>query len=100
MLKDEIPHDIIDKYGITLMILFGSYGDGTNNKFSDLDIGYLSKELLSRTDELELLEDLVVYYQKGDLDLVDLKKATPALKLEVANKGKLIYGTAEEFLKF
>lgn len=96
----EIPSEIIEKYGINLLVLFGSYADGTNRQDSDLDLAFLSKEILSLDKEYTLLEEMVGYYRKGNLDLINLRKATPALKLEVANKGKLLYGTEEDFLNF
>ncbi len=98
--KNKIPYDIIKKYEISLLIIFGSYADGSNNCYSDLDLAYLSKVLLHKKTELALLEDLIKYYQKGELDLVDLSKASPTLKLEVANKGILVYGLEEDLLNF
>lgn len=98
--KKDIPSGIIEKYGISLLMLFGSYADGSNHPNSDLDLAYLSKDILSRERELTLLEELLKHYQKNELDLVNLRKASPALKLEVATKGKLIYGTEVELLSF
>lgn len=95
---DNISEKIINKYGITLLIVFGSFAEGTTHKDSDFDLAYMSRDLLTKETELILLEDLIKYYRKGDID--NLKKATPPLKLEVASKGKLIYGTEEDFLKF
>lgn len=97
---NKVPYDIIKKYGITLLILFGSYADGSSNHYSDLDLAFQSDELLYKEQELNLLEDLIQYYQKSELDLINLSKATPTLKLEVAEKGALIYGKEEEFLNF
>jgi len=97
---NKVPYDIIKKYGITLLILFGSYADGSSNHYSDLDLAFQSDELLYKEQELNLLEDLIQYYQKSELDLINLSKATPTLKLEVAKKGALIYGKEEEFLNF
>lgn len=98
--KEVIPIDIIKKYKIKLLVLFGSYADKSNKPDSDLDLAYTSEGLLKKEEELSLLQDLVSFYQKGDLDLVDLKKASPTLKLEIANKGKLLYGSEEDFLNF
>jgi len=98
--KKDIPSEIIEKYGISLLMLFGSYADGSYLPDSDLDLAYLSKDILSRERELTLLEELLKHYQKNELDLVNLRKASPALKLEVATKGKLIYGTEVELLSF
>ncbi|MEJ6952369.1 type VII toxin-antitoxin system MntA family adenylyltransferase antitoxin [Natronospora cellulosivora (SeqCode)] len=98
--QKEVPLDIIKKYKIKLLVLFGSYADNSNKPDSDLDLAYISEDLLNKDEELSLLHDLISFYQKGELDVVDLTKASPTLKLEVANKGKLLYGSGEEFLKF
>ncbi len=98
--EQGLPLEIINNYRLSLLFLFGSYADESNNHNSDLDLGYLSKELLDKKRELELLEDLIEFYQKGEIDLVDLRKASPALKLEIALKGKPIYGSPEELLEF
>ena len=45
-MKTEIPSEITEKYGINLLVLFGSYADGTNRQDSDLDLAFLSKEIL------------------------------------------------------
>ncbi|MTI59551.1 MAG: nucleotidyltransferase domain-containing protein [Firmicutes bacterium] len=100
LFNDSISEEIINKYGITLLIVFGSFAEGTTHKDSDLDLGYMSRDLLTKETELTLLEDLIKHYKNGDIDLVNLKKAVPPLKLEIASKGKLIYGTEEDFLKF
>ncbi|MDI3548719.1 MAG: uncharacterized protein PWR10_2371 [Halanaerobiales bacterium] len=100
MYQDKIPFQIIDKYSIELLLLFGSYADNTSHQNSDLDLGYMSKEILTREKELDLLTELMQFYQKGDIDLVDLKKATPALKVEIANRGKLLYGREDVLLNF
>ncbi|MDY6820548.1 MAG: nucleotidyltransferase domain-containing protein [Deferribacterota bacterium] len=97
---DNIAEEIINKYGITLLVVFGSFAEGTTHKDSDLDLGYMSSNLLTKETELSLLGDLIKYYKRSNIDLVNLKKATPTLKLEVACKGRLIYGTEEDFLRF
>ncbi|MFI5360291.1 MAG: nucleotidyltransferase family protein, partial [Halanaerobiales bacterium] len=67
-MKTEIPSEIIEKYGINLLVLFGSYADGTNRQDSDLDLAFLSKEILSLDKEHTLLEEMIGYYRKGNLD--------------------------------
>jgi len=96
----NVPADIIKKYEINLLIIFGSYVDGSNTDNSDLDLAYMSKILLGQKEELCLLEDMVKHYRIGRLDLINLRKASPTLKYEVSTKGKLLYGTEIDFLKF
>ena len=99
-MKLEQPLKIITKYNIKLLVVFGSFGTEYMTKDSDLDLGYLSEELLSQEQELQLLQDLIKFYQRSNIDLVNLRKATPGLKFEIARKGRVIFEQKEEFLEF
>lgn len=96
----EAPNTIIDKYNIELFVVFGSYANNENNQDSDLDLGYKSSNFLTKSEEIELLNELSQFYQHLDIDLVNLAKAKPVLKIEIAKKGKLLYGNQEKFDKF
>ena len=96
----KVPSAIIEKYNIELFIVFGSYAENKNNPGSDLDLAFKSSINLGQQKEIEFLNELSRFYQRGDLDLVNIEKAEPVLKVEIANKGKLLYGSAEEFEKF
>lgn len=96
----EVPAAIIEKYNIVLFILFGSYAENMNKPGSDLDLAYKSSELLAEEKEIELLNELSNFYQRGDIDLVNLSKAEPVLKVEVAKKGRLLYGSEKMFEEF
>ncbi|SDJ36058.1 Predicted nucleotidyltransferase [Halanaerobium congolense] len=96
----EVPTNIINKYNIELFVVFGSYADDNNKKGSDLDLGYKCSEFLTESEKMELLNELSQFYQRADIDLVNLTKAEPILKVEIAKKGKLLYGSEEKFEKF
>jgi uncharacterized protein len=98
MIDIKVPLKIIKKYRIKLFLIFGSYADERSNKDSDLDLAYLSEELINYQEEMNLLRELIFFYQRDDIDLVNIRKATPSLKMEIANKAKLIYGTEEDLL--
>ena len=96
----EVPTVIIDKYNIELFVVFGSYANNKNKQGSDLDLGYKCSVLLTESEEIELLNELSQFYKRVDIDLVNLTKAEPILKVEIAKKGKLLYGSEEKFEKF
>jgi len=96
----EVPTSIIDKYNIELFVVFGSYADDNNKQGSDLDLGFKCSEFLTESEEMELLNELSQFYKRADIDLVNLNKAEPILKVEIAKKGKLLYGSEEKFEKF
>lgn len=96
----KVPEAIIEKYNIDLFIVFGSYAENMNKPESDLDLAYKSSEILADEKEIELLNELSNFYQRGDIDLVNLNKAEPVLKVEVAKKGRLLYGSEKKFEEF
>jgi predicted nucleotidyltransferase len=96
----ELPEAVINKYNIELFIVFGSYAENINNSRSDLDLAYKSSSILSEEKEVELLNELSEFYQRGDIDLINLVKAEPVLKVEIAKKGRLLYGSEEKFEEF
>ena len=96
----DVPKVIIDKYNIELFILYGSYAEGKNKPGSDLDLAFKSSTNLKQQTEIELLNELSNFYQRGDIDLVNVNKADPVLKVEIAKNGKLLYGSQEDFDRF
>ena len=57
---NEIPYQIINKYNIKLLILFGSTGTKFERKDSDLDLAFLSENMLTEEEEYNMLSDLQV----------------------------------------
>lgn len=96
----EVPKVIIEKYNIELLIVFGSYAQDKNQPGSDLDLAFKSSHSLNQSREVELLNELSNFYQRGDIDLVNINKAEPVLKVEIAKNGKLLYGSQEDFDRF
>lgn len=100
MKKITIPEQIIKKYRIKLLVLFGSTGTDFEREDSDLDLGYLTGEGLAVDKQLALLHDLTTFYRCSGIDLVNLRQATPGLKLAIAHNGRVLFGTEEDFLDF
>ena len=90
-MKKERLNEIAEKYNIELLVYFGSYGTEFYNNASDIDIAFLSAEHLSIQEKLELLEDLIHYHKKSEIDLVDLRTADPVLRHEIAVNGRVLY---------
>jgi len=92
--------NIIKKYNLELLVTFGSFQTNRFQKQSDLDIGYISKRNLTMDEKISLLSALVFYFQKDNIDLVNLKKASPLLAYEVACNGRILFETKNRFLLF
>src|SRR5690554_1819213 len=92
--------DIVEKFNLRLLIVFCSFGTKQYTERSDIDLGYLAKNPLQTEDEISLLQELVFYFQKDRIDLVNLHQADPLLLYEVANKGRALYEKEDAFLHF
>lgn len=83
--------DIAEEYDILLFVYFGSYRTEFYNDESDIDIAYLSSCQLSSDKQIKLLEELIKYHRKCEIDLVNLRTAEPLLKHEIAVNGRVFY---------
>ena len=87
--------DIAEKYDIIFLVYFGSYQTEYYNEDSDIDIAYLAANNETSQTKMLLMEDLIKYHRKSEIDLVDLKKAEPILKYEIASNGRVLYEKKE-----
>ena len=92
--------DIIEKYHIKLLVVFGSYGTERFRPDSDIDVAYESRVNLSCNEEMQLLSDLMMYFKRDKIDLVNLAKAVPLLMYEIACNSRPLYEEGESYLMF
>jgi predicted nucleotidyltransferase len=83
--------DIASEYDISFFVYFGSYQTDYYNEDSDIDIAFLAQKDMTAQEQLKLLEELIKYHRKSEIDLIDLRKACPILRYEVALNGRAIY---------
>jgi predicted nucleotidyltransferase len=76
---------------LQLVVLFGSTARGVRRQQSDLDVGILGDEPL---DLVDLTNQVICLTHINDVDLVDLRRASPLLAMEVARHGRLLYERA------
>lgn len=86
---------IVKKYNIELLVYFGSFQTEYYNKESDIDIAFLTAGTIKIDDQISLLEDLIRFHRKSEIDLIDLRRADPVLRYEVALNGKVLYEKEE-----
>lgn len=87
--------EIACSYKIDFLVYFGSYQTKYYNSESDIDIAFLSSELLDNDKRVNLLEELILYHRKSEIDLVDLRTAEPVLRYEIAKNGRVLYEKEE-----
>ena len=84
-------NELVQKYGIKLLYVFGSYAKGSNNKNSDIDIAVLVDDNYKPMYKLYMIGDLTSIFKRDDIDLVILNGASPVLRHQVIKYGKIIY---------
>ncbi len=87
---------------LKLIILFGSQATGNAGKTSDTDIAVLGDRPLTLDERSELEEKYANRFSVSEemIDLVDLSIAPPILRYQVAQSGKLLHGSEEDFIRF
>lgn len=94
--------EIAKKYGLSLIILFGSKARDPISEKSDLDIAvWFDSGNPGEEVEEAILNVFINLLKRERIDLVILKLANPLLQFEVASKGRVLYEKEEgEFNRF
>ncbi len=84
--------EISKKYDLLMLVLFGSYSKNMQNKNSDVDLAFLSKENFDEKKYFNLRNEILDVLIINKLDLIDLKKTCDLLiKKEIFKEGICIY---------
>lgn len=89
-LKNAFP-TFAEQYGIELAVLFGSQASRKIHKKSDVDIAVLTTKYLSPGELARLTFVLSHSFKIAQLELLDLRKATPLLLQQIALKSVVLY---------
>ena len=79
---------IFEEEGLRLVILFGSAASGKTHRGSDIDIAFLFEESV---DVLERTNTVLRLLHNDNVDVIDLRRASPLLKFSVVKEGKLLF---------
>jgi len=89
---------LLEEKRLRLVILFGSAASGKTHRNSDIDIAFLFEKSV---DILELTNTVIRLLHNDNVDVIDLRRASPLLKFSVVKKGKLLFEkTPGEFNEF
>ncbi len=75
---------------VTAIYRFGSSADGTVGRDSDIDLAVLTMMPLDPAVRFDLQERLATALRRA-VDLVDLRRASPVMAIQVVAKGVLLY---------
>lgn len=81
-----------------LILLFGSHAIGDLKLESDIDIAVYGKQILSEDKKIQLICELGNIFHSDDIDLVDLRTASPFLEKEVLKNYKVLLQRDEMLL--
>jgi len=99
-LKSRVEN-LAHKYGLGLVLLFGSQAKGEARKDSDVDIAILAPKKLPEQDMVYLNFEFTNILPTDRVDLVDIHGAPPLLMKQIADSAKVIYQrTSQEYPNF
>lgn len=91
-----------EKFGLKLILLYGSYAKGTQTELSDLDIACLGKKPIDFETHIELYGELARVFGdiERDLDVQILDRKDPLFLYQVAKNSALLYGSTLDYNEF
>ncbi len=103
-LEKELIEYFSSKDSIILAYLFGSTVRGDTGGLSDVDIGVLLDEKISKKDrfdmELNLISEIATLIKKNKIDLVVLNEAPLLLAYNIIRKGIILKSNETERVNF
>ncbi|HAA63994.1 MAG: DNA polymerase, beta domain protein region [Caldanaerobacter subterraneus] len=83
--------EFVNKYNISLILIFGSYAKGRARESSDLDIGIKFDKNIDMNLYSSILRELVEIFNREDIDVVVLNYTDPLLRFEIISSCKVLY---------
>ncbi|MBI4599756.1 nucleotidyltransferase domain-containing protein [Candidatus Uhrbacteria bacterium] len=91
-LQKESIAEIAKKYGLTLVLLFGSQARGKTHRESDIDIGFLSEKSMMSLREIADIEfEMAQKTKMSNVELVRLAGMSSLFLRQVMNEGRVLY---------
>ena len=84
-------NELAQKFGLSLVVLFGSQATGKTHKKSDIDIAFLSDIKMGLYDIARMQIEFEQVLKIGKIELVDLRNSPPLLLKEIAKNSVLLY---------
>ncbi len=82
---------IAEKYGINMLVLFGSQATGRTHPKSDIDIGYTASREIELAIRFEIEIEISRMLGRKDVEFVDLQRISPVMKKIIADEGIVLY---------
>ena len=95
--ESPVLDKLVREYGLDLIVMFGSRARGESRVDSDTDIAVRGSRELSRDEELTIAAELDKLYP--NVDLCDIRKASPLLLGAIGNDAKLVHQAHESLFE-
>ncbi len=89
--KSKEISEIAKRYGLDMVVLFGSQATGRTHPKSDVDIGYTAPQTLGFKARFEITNEISSLLQRDDVEFVDLRRISPVMKKIIADEGIALY---------
>ena len=83
--------ELAEKYGLSLVLIFGSQATGITRAQSDTDVAYLSERPLDLMEKSAFSVALMEIFKTNFVDIVSLRNASPLLQKEIADSAIIAY---------
>jgi predicted nucleotidyltransferase len=92
--------ELAQRFGIRLILQFGSTVTGTTHDRSDLDLAVqLDTPVLSLETILEMQEALQAQFPGREVDVAILNRADPLFRKKIMESCRMLFGTAQGFAR-
>lgn len=89
--SEEIVKKLAEKYRLDLVLLFGSQAKGKTHALSDTDIAFRCESPMRPLEIAKMQMDFSLIFGTKDLEMVDLRGASPLLLKQIAENSLLLY---------
>lgn len=96
-MKQGNLEQIRKKYGLELILLYGSQVTGKLHTESDVDVGIVRRQQANRVDLPGLIYEFAQYFGTDRVDIADLTHANPLLIFAATKQARLLAGREEDF---
>jgi len=84
--------DVAQKHNLSCVVLFGSQATGKTHALSDTDIAFISSgREIDYRDQFKIQTDFSDSLKIDNIELVNMRRVSPLLMKQIADKGKLLY---------